>query len=103
MSVAKVMEITASSKKSFEDAIDNGLSRANETVDNIENIVWQSRAAPPSDYENALGDALENLFRDKIHDLPGIVAGLNEAGIHGPDGRYWTEASFQAEMARLGR
>lgn len=74
-----------------------------ETVDNIENIVWQSRAAPPSDYENALGDALENLFRDKIHDLPGIVAGLNEAGIHGPDGRYWTEASFQAEMARLGR
>lgn len=36
MSVAKVMEITASSNKSFEDAIDNGLSRANDTVDNIE-------------------------------------------------------------------
>ncbi len=36
MSVAKVMEITASSKKSFEDAIESGLGRASKTVDNIE-------------------------------------------------------------------
>ncbi len=36
MSVARVTELTASSKKSFEDAIENGISRANDTLDNIE-------------------------------------------------------------------
>lgn len=36
MSVARVTEITASSSKSFEDAIQKGISRANETLDNIE-------------------------------------------------------------------
>jgi hypothetical protein len=36
MSVAKTSEITASSSKSFEDAIQNGISKMNETVKNIE-------------------------------------------------------------------
>lgn len=36
MSVARVTEITASSKKSFEDAIENGIGRANDTLENIE-------------------------------------------------------------------
>ena len=36
MSVAKVIEISAGSEKSFEDAINMGLERANRTVDNIE-------------------------------------------------------------------
>lgn len=36
MSVARITEITAASPKSFEDAINNGLSRANETLDHIE-------------------------------------------------------------------
>lgn len=36
MSVAKVTEITATSPKSFEDAVSSGLERANETIDNIE-------------------------------------------------------------------
>ena len=36
MSVARVTEITASSKKSFEDAINVGLSKAHETLDHIE-------------------------------------------------------------------
>ncbi|MGM0557784.1 MAG: dodecin family protein [Myxococcota bacterium] len=36
MSVAKVMEITARSQKSFEDAIQQGIERANSTVKNIE-------------------------------------------------------------------
>lgn len=36
MSVARITEITAASSKSFEDAIDNGLSRANETLNQIE-------------------------------------------------------------------
>ena len=36
MSVARVTELTAASKKSFEDAIENGIDRANDTLDNIE-------------------------------------------------------------------
>ena len=35
MSVAKITEISASSKKSFEDAIDEGIGRANKTLDGI--------------------------------------------------------------------
>lgn len=35
MSVAKVSEITATSTKSFEDAIQQGLSRASKTLRNI--------------------------------------------------------------------
>lgn len=36
MSVARVTEISAASPKSFEDAINKGLERANETLDHIE-------------------------------------------------------------------
>lgn len=36
MSVARVTEIIASSKKSFEDAIENGVTRAAKTLKNVE-------------------------------------------------------------------
>ncbi|HCK83630.1 MAG TPA: dodecin domain-containing protein [Hyphomonadaceae bacterium] len=36
MSVAKVVELTASSKKSIEDAIENGLARAADTLTDIQ-------------------------------------------------------------------
>ena len=36
MSVARVTEITAGSKKSFQDAIEEGIERAGKTLDNIE-------------------------------------------------------------------
>jgi len=36
MSVARVTEIIASSNKSFEDAIENGVKRAVETLKNVE-------------------------------------------------------------------
>ena len=35
MSVARVTEITASSNKSFDDAIKQGIDRANKTLDNV--------------------------------------------------------------------
>ena len=35
MSVAKVTEITASSEKSFEDAMRTGIDRATKTLDNV--------------------------------------------------------------------
>ncbi len=36
MSVAKVIEISSSSKKSFEDAIQNGIEKANDTINEIQ-------------------------------------------------------------------
>ena len=35
MSVAKVTEITSTSNKSFEDAVESGIERANKTLKNI--------------------------------------------------------------------
>jgi dodecin len=34
--VAKVIELTASSSKSIEDAVESGIRRADETLDNVE-------------------------------------------------------------------
>jgi hypothetical protein len=36
MTVAKVSEITSTSPKSFDDAIDKGIKRASKTLDNVE-------------------------------------------------------------------
>ena len=36
MSIARITELSASSSKSFEDAIENGLKRAGETLENVE-------------------------------------------------------------------
>ena len=58
--------------------------------------VHQSISAPPPPAEAALAEALEILLRQNIHDLPGLVAGLNAAG------GSWTEASLTAELHRLG-
>ena len=73
-----------------------------ETYDAPVNIEWQTRDAPPTDYENALGDALEEIFSEEVYELPDIVARLNGAGLTGPGGDAWTEDSFKAEIKRLG-
>ena len=36
MSVARTTEVSASSKKSFEDAVNKGIKRFSETIDNVE-------------------------------------------------------------------
>lgn len=36
MSVAKVIEVSSSSKKSFEDAIANGIARVNNSLDQVQ-------------------------------------------------------------------
>jgi hypothetical protein len=62
----------------------------------------QARDREPDDYQNLLGDAIERCFADGVHDLPGLVARLNEARLPAPNGRAWTEELFQKEMKRLG-
>lgn len=69
-----------------------------EKVDAIENLVWQTRAAPPTEYENRLADLLEQAFADGIEELSPLVAKLNELGSKAPDGAAWTEARFQSYL-----
>ena len=38
MSVAKITEITATSKKSFDDALKSGVERANKTLKNVKGV-----------------------------------------------------------------
>jgi hypothetical protein len=66
------------------------------------NIVWQNRAAPPTPYETALGDALEQVFEAGAATVGQIVEGLNGNGFRMPDGRAWTVERFEHEIARLG-
>ena len=62
----------------------------------------QSRTAAPTDYENALGDALEAAFADGIDALAPLVARLNETGVRAPNGEAWTPEMFETEIKRLG-
>jgi hypothetical protein len=73
-----------------------------ERYDQIENLCWQTRAAPPSEYENRLGDALEAAFDQGATELAALVTHLNQTQLRAPDGAAWTEASLAAELKRLG-
>ncbi len=66
------------------------------------NVVWQTRAAPPTAYENALADALEVAFESGAQTAEQVVTALNTAGRADAQGTAFTVASFEAEMARLG-
>jgi len=79
-----------------------GGSAAIERPEAVENLVWQTRAAPPTEFESALADALQRLFAREVCDLPSVVAGLNTSGLRTPEGGAWTEDGFRALMARLG-
>jgi hypothetical protein len=65
------------------------------------NIIWQTRSAPPSEYENQLGDALEKAFTAGAESIEDVVARLNEQGMLTSDGLAWTLDTFRAEMTRL--
>jgi hypothetical protein len=74
-----------------------------ETAQEAVNIRWQTRSAPPSEYEDRLGDALTKAFTDGALTLADVVQALNAQGVQTPHGQPWTEDSFTAEIARLGR
>ncbi len=51
MSVAKVTEITAGSKKSFEDAVQKGITRASKTLDKIQSAWVNEQSVTVKDGE----------------------------------------------------
>jgi len=66
-------------------------------------IQWQTRPALPSEYDSTLADALEQIFAQRVYDLPEIVAALNREGVRTPAGEAWTEANFQTTLRELGK
>jgi hypothetical protein len=70
-----------------------------EKADEVENVVWQTRTAEPSEYENRLGDALERVFAAGAEDLAAVIRGLNDLHCLAPDGRPWSEEAFKAWMS----
>lgn len=63
----------------------------------------QARQRPPTQYENLLGDAIEYAFAQGIHELPALVAHLNQVGPGPQEGEVWTEQVFCQTMAQLGK
>ena len=73
-----------------------------EVPGHMSNIVWQNRAAAPTQFENALGDALEAAFDGGAESAEQVVAAFNEAAFRRPDGHAWTVANLEADLALLG-
>jgi hypothetical protein len=73
-----------------------------ERPDAVANLVWQTRPAPPSEFENRFADALVECFGAGVEQIDALVARLNEMGVQAPDGTKWTAASLERELARLG-
>jgi hypothetical protein len=66
-------------------------------------IVWQTRPAPPSEFELSLAAALEQIFAQRTYELPDIVAALNREGVRTRQGDTWTEQNFVATFRELGK
>lgn len=62
----------------------------------------QTRESPLTPYEDKLAGLIQRIFAEGHHELAALVQGLNDHGSLAPDGAPWTEASFRAEMSRLG-
>ena len=84
------------------DRRDKGCEAGIERPDRVENIAWQTRAAPPTADENALADALQTLFAAETYDLARIVERLDGLVKPPAGAARWTEALVRAELRRLG-
>ena len=71
-------------------------------MDDLPRYTHRTLNTAPSDYEQKLSKALFGILSQSIHDLPGIVKGLNGADVRPPSADQWTEQNFAAEMDRLG-
>ena len=58
---------------------------------------------PITPYEAKLAGTLTEIFSGGATTLAEVVEGLNNLGLHAPDGGSWTDENFRAEMRRLGK
>ena len=62
----------------------------------------QSRTREPTEWEMNLAGAIESAFTKGHHDLPSLVAALNDSHVRPLGGGQWTETGFAALMHELG-
>jgi hypothetical protein len=62
----------------------------------------QSADRDATAYEMELAGALEAAFAKGAHELPALVAALNEGWVRPPSGGDWTAETFTALMHELG-
>jgi len=73
-----------------------------EKYDTIDNVVQQTRSAPPGEFETQLAQHMEAAFIDGASSLDALVAYLNDNGLAAPDGQPWQEASLLAYLQQQG-
>ncbi|CAE6850702.1 recombinase-like helix-turn-helix domain-containing protein [Paraburkholderia domus] len=66
-----------------------------------DNLIWQTRKAEPTQYENDFGDALEKVFEAGANELQEVVDGLNRLGFRTPEGNTWDADRLAAEFRLL--
>jgi hypothetical protein len=64
-------------------------------------MVWQTRRAEPTQYENDLGDALEKVFGAGALEPGEVADGLNGLGFRMRTGGPWTGETLAAELRAL--
>lgn len=91
--------------ETYQNAHPNKVAGAGQIFDHADRdlIVWQTRPAVPSEYEQTLADALEQIFSQRTYELPEVVAALNREGILTPTGEVWTERNFEQTFQQLGK
>jgi hypothetical protein len=66
------------------------------------NLRWQTRSAPPTTFENALGDAIEEAYLQGLSTPEQFSNAWNATGLRTLTGAPWTASLVEQEMARLG-
>lgn len=62
----------------------------------------QSRRGPVSEYDDRLACAIEEIFSRGVHDLAGLLDGLNHSDVVASDGKPWTEAALRGHLEPYG-
>lgn len=73
-----------------------------ETPGEAANFCWQSRLSAPTQYENDLADALEQVYESGAKTAEEIAKGLNKLHFKTQAGFPWTAQLLESEMAILG-
>jgi hypothetical protein len=79
-----------------------GDSRTVEDPRAATNIIFQTRGAPLSPFEDRMADALMACFEAGAATLDELAAALNARGVPDADGQPFTPASLGACLHRLG-
>lgn len=68
----------------------------------VDNIVFQTRGAPLTDFEDRLAESLMAAFSQGASELSEVVQAMNAGGGVDDQGQAWTEDRLEAVLESLG-